>query len=509
MLLRRVVTFGLAFLAAAAAERSFADTTLPPLARKVVFQADDLLHGQRVYITDGTTAGTHALNLAPKDAPGVLADSFSVNGRVGIQWQGASNKQYLFFVDAAGVVGPNLLQPPAFSAQFFRVIGTRVYYQVQTPTGPLIYSSDGTKEGTRSWGGIPADFAGGFFGFAGVVYLPASHCIGCDNNEITVFRLTASGPKVAWTYRVGPDGCCLFSEARLGSRLLFFNWTLNRGTELWSTDGVSKTLVKDIDFGQADGVITNRGAQVRPPLVLGNRLIFLGRESIHGLQLWSSNGTSAGTVRISSFPIAIDPKDPTRPFGAAVEIIESIKIRSGIGYFLLRNSLITPGAIGASLWQIDGTPGGTRKIKLTVNNQPLLPMSSDSLAIAGDWIYLSAMKHPVPSCNTTEPHGDYSLCDPSLYRVNVKTHVAQLVKNINPTSAGEGYGKHDVVVNLTSVGTSVIFSAADRSFVKAGETLPTFNSEPWRTGGTAATTVKIKEIALGFRGSDPSTFIPY
>ena len=146
---------------------------------------------------------------------------------------------------------------------------------------------------------------------------------------------------------------------------------------------------------------------------------------------------------------------------------------------------------------------------MTVNNQPLLPMNSDSLAIAGDWIYLSAMKHPVPSCNTTAPHGDYSQCDPSLYRVNVKTHVAQLVKNINPTSAGEGYGKHDVVVNLTSVGTSVIFSAADRSFVKAGETLPTFNSEPWRTGGTAASTVKIKEIAPGLKGSNPSTFTPY
>ena len=385
-----------------------------------------------------------------------------------------------------------------FFRAFFRVIGNRVYYQVQTPTGPLIYSSDGTKQGTRSWGAVPADFAGGFFRFGDNVYFPSQRCISCGEKEVTIFKLTASGPKAAWTYSVAPDGCCLFSEAQVGSRVLFFNWTSNRGTELWSTDGVSKTLIKDIDFGQANGVITNRGAQARPPLVLGRRLIFLGREPIHGTQLWSSDGTAAGTVRISSFRNSI----------AAPEIIESIKIRSGIGYFLLRNSL-TGGSVGASLWQIDGTPAGTRKITLTVDNQPLLPMNSNSLAIAGDWIYLSAMKHPIPSCNTTEAHGDYSLCDPNLYRVNVGTRVTRLVKNINPTSAGDDYGKHDFVAYLTSVGPSVIFSAADRSFLIPGESLPTFNSEPWRSGGTAATVVKLKEIAPGFRGSDPSTFTPY
>ena len=49
------------------------------------------------------------------------------------------------------------------------------------------------------------------------------------------------------------------------------------------------------------------------------------------------------------------------------------------------------------------------------------------------------------------------------------TRVTRLVKNINPTSAGDDYGKHDFVAYLTSVGPSVIFSAADRSFLIPGE----------------------------------------
>jgi ELWxxDGT repeat protein len=217
-------------------------------------------------------------------------------------------------------------------------------------------------------------------------------------------------------------------------------------------------------FGQADGVISNPGAQAKPPLVIGDRLIFLGKDTSHGVQLWSSDGTAAGTQRISSFSNSV----------AAPEIIESIKQKDGIGYFMLRNSL-TGGRFGTSLWQIDGAPEGTKRFDLTIDGKKLLPIRNP-FAVAGGWIYISAMIHQIPSCDPNEPF-DFGDCNISLYRVRVGTHLVQLVKDINSKSIGPNWGKDDIIGSLTAVGSSVIFSAADRF---AGLN---FNNEPWRSGG--------------------------
>ena len=78
--------------------------------------------------------------------------------------------------------------------------------------------------------------------------------------------------------------------AVLGSYLYFVGFTNSSGAELWRTDGVTTSLVKDINSGVADGA--------RPTFKkLGSYLYFTARDATHGWELWRTNGTTTTMVK--------------------------------------------------------------------------------------------------------------------------------------------------------------------------------------------------------------------
>ena len=80
------------------------------------------------------------------------------------------------------------------------------------------------------------------------------------------------------------------------NRLYFTAISGNFGSELWSTDGTAAgtTLVKDINPGSANGF---NSTNYNPHLtVFNNKLFFVANDGVHGFELWSTNGTEAGTA---------------------------------------------------------------------------------------------------------------------------------------------------------------------------------------------------------------------
>jgi ELWxxDGT repeat protein len=74
------------------------------------------------------------------------------------------------------------------------------------------------------------------------------------------------------------------------------------GPELWKSDGTEAgtRLVKDINRGPGSS-ITNGD---RTPTNVNGAVFFTADDGIHGAQLWKSDGTAAGTVQLTDFPVA-------------------------------------------------------------------------------------------------------------------------------------------------------------------------------------------------------------
>ncbi len=81
----------------------------------------------------------------------------------------------------------------------------------------------------------------------------------------------------------------------MGDHIYFRNWTAEAGMELWKTDGTTAgtVLVKDIRPGAANGLEANEGMAV-----VGNTLYFPADDGTTGWELWKTDGTEAGTTLV-------------------------------------------------------------------------------------------------------------------------------------------------------------------------------------------------------------------
>ncbi len=89
---------------------------------------------------------------------------------------------------------------------------------------------------------------------------------------------------------------------------------------------------------------------ISAPVVVNGEMFFAAQDSTHGVQLWESNGTAAGTIRLSDGNDAnggIHPGDLTAVGGTL--------------YFSANDGLAAFGGVGDGdqLWKSDGTAAGT------------------------------------------------------------------------------------------------------------------------------------------------------
>ncbi len=73
---------------------------------------------------------------------------------------------------------------------------------------------------------------------------------------------------------------------------------MDNGYELWKTDGTAAgtVTVRDINPGTGNGVSTYMTAKM---IAVGTFVYFDGSDGVHGLELWRSDGTEAGTTMVA------------------------------------------------------------------------------------------------------------------------------------------------------------------------------------------------------------------
>jgi ELWxxDGT repeat protein len=113
------------------------------------------------------------------------------------------------------------------------------------------------------------------------------------------------------------------------------------GEELWRSDGTEAgtTLVKNV----LDGTFGHIGSAPKNFTNVGGMLYFSASETNSGIELWKSDGTTAGTVRVRDIFPGQTPSNPS-----------SLTNVLGTLYFGA-----TTAARGFQLWKSDGTDAGT------------------------------------------------------------------------------------------------------------------------------------------------------
>ena len=149
---------------------------------------------------------------------------------------------------------------------------------------------------------------------------------------------TSSGTALVADVYAGTSSSHPRGLAAMGGHV-YFSAETSDGRELWRTDGTSTTLVKDINPNYG-------GSDPQDLTALGSRLYFSALDPAHGRELWTSDGTEAGTAMLADLYEGSGSSEPRSLTELDGQLIFSA------------SSLSTSPAYspdGRELWKTDGT----------------------------------------------------------------------------------------------------------------------------------------------------------
>ena len=234
------------------------------------------------------------------------------------------------------------------------------------------------------------------------------------------------------------------------------------GAEMWVTDGTASGThpVKDIRPGPASAIspayfFMPYVNMIHPISLDGQRLIFLAQDNPVAPQFWSTDGTNAGTYKISMIDSA--------GYGLYMKWWMN---SAEPNYWHVHNgklfTIITRSDTGGTaLWQLDGTPGGNTLIKQL--------HAFDSLI--GPGIHVS--NHPFGTVGSKFVFGGPSPLGVELWVSDGTSSGTLLLRDI-AIGAGGSYPRH-----FTPFNGKLLFSAADsngfhQTWITDGTTSGTF-----------------------------------
>lgn len=473
----------------------------------LIFRAGTLgineVYGWELWTSDGTPEGTVILKDIKPGAGDSRANELTVIGDIlyfvaeassqtGIElWRSDGTESGTYMVTD---INPQTWPNPHSNPSYLVTYGGRLFFQADDLIhGRELWTSDGTEAGTTL--------------FKDLIPGPEhSNPVGLWvlGDHLYFRRRMPDGVYEEWVSDFTPDGThpidvssnqTYDSHAReltqAGDLAYFIADDGQHGSELWATDGTTAGtyLVRDIFAGEGsafDKTLPSYGRSI--VATAGNTVYFLADDGVHGEELWKSDGTFEGTVRISDIAA-----------GETGAEIQNVSVIDGTLFFSAND-----GIVGAELWISDGTPEGTTLVKdLTPG-----PTGSEPKGFvkAGDAIYFRAIgDDPGAELWTTNgtPEGTQRLTDPvagpfpnELLVVNDELHF------FGGATGGQrilwkviSSGGHFELVNAHTFAPS----PGVRATGVVGETIYFLSSSPfpvtlWKTDGTPEGTAVVKEF---------------
>ncbi len=243
---------------------------------------------------------------------------------------------------------------------------------------------------------------------------------------------------------------------KVGNRLYFTGRDATHGTELWTSDGTAAgtRMVKDIT-PSGDSSIGHLTA-------LGDTLYFLAANT-----LWKTDGTEAGTVTVQD--------ENATPKISGINIMT---VMDGVLYFIAGAQIVqTPSSLNAPrLWKSDGTSNGTT----VVTTLTPYPMGSGSFSTTGQFLIASnSILYYYSTVNSAPAPG------PILWRSDGTAAGTFMARQMALSYSGEGE------MHVVPHANGIYFGGYD----------VTYGTELWSSDGTVAGTKLVKDIWSGASGS--------
>ncbi|MCC6781209.1 MAG: hypothetical protein IT457_00075 [Planctomycetes bacterium] len=412
---------------------------------RLFFSANDQVHGDELWVSDGSAAGTRLVaDLFPGTDGEWPTDLAAFAG--GVVFTGRSALLWFSDGSAAGTLRLSTAMRSPGAPPL--AVGNLLFFTAWTSAYPKLWVSDGTPAGTREVDPSnaqpvnPTQFAG----VGATLYCVAS-------NTGRVFRSDGSA---AGTVEIAPaiDYGTAVELAAWSGRIVIAS---TRGTgssvtgEIWLSDGSVAGTVR-----LATGFV-GRPSGLR---AFGSRFLFVADDGVHGAEMWVSDGSPAGTTLL----LDITPNPgPTYPIGAAV-------VAGNLAFFRARDA-----THGVELFATDGTPAGTYLVRDIWNG--VWDAYPSNLIAVGSRVFFRAQ------------HWSYG---EELWVSDGSASGTQLVADINPFGGAS-------IWPLGVLGSRLVFRAIDG----------VRGAEAWISDGTAAGTVLLAELGRTALGSDPGEFAAF
>ena len=258
---------------------------------------------------------------------------------------------------AAGTVLVKDINPGTLSSSppLLTAVGSSVFFSAtEASTGAELWKSDGTSAGTVLVRDINTGNGGSTVQNLAVVgttaYFSANNGFSAPGNGTELWKSdgTALGTVMVKDIVIGAGGSGPTNLSVLGTTVYFAatngSTSTANGVELWKTDGtdLGTVMVKDIFPGPGASFPT----ELTP---LNGILVFkaTGPSPTGGNELWKTDGTTAGTVLVKDIFTGTGSGNPA-----------SFAVIGSTAYFSATNGTVAP-ANGNELWSTDGTTTGT------------------------------------------------------------------------------------------------------------------------------------------------------
>ena len=263
----------------------------------------------QLWKSDGTTAGTSPIATMKVSTPnfvvlnnkvyfaGDLTNSLPVNDQL-CQTDGTVSGTTL--VKTINPTGP---------AHIFNLFsyGGKIYFGADDGVhNGQLWVSDGTAAGTtllKIINSTTTAYPNYFFAYNGKVYFNAVDNV--SEGQLWVTDGTTTGT-LKITNVNAPNGLYPSTFTLFNSKLFFMGVDTGAYYQLWSTDGTTSGTVKvKTDYTPRSGY---SGFMPNSMAVHNNMLYMAGYDSVSKtVQLWASDGTTAGTTKVTSFPTGLYP----------------------------------------------------------------------------------------------------------------------------------------------------------------------------------------------------------
>jgi ELWxxDGT repeat protein len=375
---------------------------------KLYFAANDGTHGYELWASDGTAAGTVMVADINTTFQSTPSDLTNVNGT-------------LFFADGGSLwksdgtaAGTVQVSTAVDNPRYLTNVNGELFFSGQDGNGQELWKSDGTATGTTL---VKDIYPGTYVGYFGGIFSYNSFPHDLTNvNGTLCFAATDANGTELWKSDGTATGTVSLTGSVNPSALTNVNGTLFFG-EAGTNGGLYRS------DGTATGTVRLAPAFVESPITdINGELYFAGNGGVDGTELWKSDGTTAGTTMVKD----INPGTTTtwyytgtygtftRSTTTTGSYPNDLTNVNGALYFSAND-----GTDGVELWKSDGTAAGTTQV------QDIMP-GSHYASYTTNYYYGGSETRSATLPNSSYPSNLTNLNGTLLFSADDGTHGSEL-----------------------------------------------------------------------------------